>query len=559
MLMPRRSLCHPLVGAAVVVAAIATTAASAQAANLVYWTNSFSDEISYAHLDGSGEGGELNTTGATGGGVAVLFFGVAIDPAAGKLYWANTSKNKISYANLDGSGGGDLETTGASVEEPTGVAIDPVLGRIYWANASSNKISYAKLDGSGGGDLATTGAHVNNPGGVAIDPASGTIYWANFMGNEISYANLDGSGGGGNLSTTGGEVNKPMGVAIDDTAGKIYWANREAGISYAHLDGSGGGNLVTTGANVEGPTGVAIDPAAGKIYWATFSGKKIAYANLDGSGGGGNLNTTGATPTGAFTFPALLKAPSATGAPTITGASTQGSLLSCSQGSWAADLFSDFLFQAPRSYAYAWQLNGADIPGASGATLTAFQPGLYRCRVTATNQAGSTAQTSSQVQISSSEGGSQQGRVALVSSPLATIAKLTGLSETNRTFAPASASTPLTGLTAKRHHNRGTTFSFTLDQAATVTVQIQRKGSGRLVHHACVPASKTTRRKPKCPLYTTAATLARTGHAGLNKLAFTGRIGRKALKPGDYQAVFTATHPAGSSTAQAIAFVLLAR
>jgi hypothetical protein len=462
---------------AVAAASVVAAAAPALAADRVYWTNAFSDQISHANLDGPGEGGQLSIAGATPGGTGVFFFGVAIDPAAGRLYWANQTKDKISYTNLDGSGGGDLETVGATVEAPTGVAIDPNTGRIYWANYHG--ISYANLDGSGGGDLETTGATVNDPSGVAIDPAAGRIYWANFLGSSIS------------------------------------------------------------------------------------------YANLDGSGEGGDLSTTGATATGAFTFPALLKAPGAAGAPTITGNSTPGSLLSCSQGSWAADLFSDFLFQAPYSYAYTWQLNGADIPGAGATSFTATRPGLYSCRVTATNQAGSTPQTSAQLQVISSQGGSQQNgsqqgasqgsSSQLVSTTVAAIAKLTGLSETNAIFAPARASTTLNGQTAKRHRSHGTTFSFSLDQAATVTVQIQRKGVGRRVRHTCKPAGKSLRRKPKCTLYTTATTLKRTGHAGLNKLAFTGRIGGKALKPGSYQAVFEATNAAGTSRAQAIAFVVVAR
>ena len=42
-------------------------------------------------------------------------------------------------------------------------------------------------------------------------------------------------------------------------------------------------------------------------------------------------------------------------------------------------------------------------------------------------------------------------------------------------------------------------------------------------------------------------------------LAFSGRIADKALKPGQYQAVFTANDAAGSSIARAIAFAIVAR
>ena len=53
-----------------------------------------------------------------------------------------------------------------------------------------------------------------------------------------------------------------------------------------------------------------------------------------------------------------------------------------------------FLFRAPRSFAYAWSRDGAALEGAATSSLTATEPGAYSCQVTATNQAGSTTQTS---------------------------------------------------------------------------------------------------------------------------------------------------------------------
>jgi DNA-binding beta-propeller fold protein YncE len=381
-------------------------ARAARAASRVYWSNAGGGRISYANIDGSG-GGDLSTTGASGG-TGFDFFGMAIDVAAGRVYWADTNfghptESTVSFANLDGSGGGDLNTIGAAVEEPLGVAVDPGANRVYWANAFGNKISYANLDGSGGGDLSTIGATVNEPIGVAIDRATGRIYWANANADDFGWAALDGSGGGTIEITGPATVNKPEGVAIDPAAGRIYWANRfGAKISWADLDGSGGGDLNTGSATVEEPVGVAVDPAAGEIYWANFAGgvdKTISRAALDGSGGE-DLAIAGATETGAFAFPALLETPSGTVAPAVSGTPRVGSTLSCSQGSWAADVNSAFLFRVPSSFDYAWQLNGADVPGASGATIAATQAGSYSCRVTATNQAGSSAQTSAALAVS---------------------------------------------------------------------------------------------------------------------------------------------------------------
>ncbi len=192
-------------------------------------------------------------------------------------------------------------------------------------------------------------------------------------------------------------------MAIDPAAGRLYWANRGAAkISWANLDGSGGGDVNTGAATVDEPVGVAVDPRAGEIYWANYAGgvdKTISRAALDGSGGA-DLAIAGATETGAFAFPALLETPSGTLAPVVSGSPRVGSTLTCSQGSWAADLNSAFLFQIPRTFDYAWQRDGADIAGASGPTIAASQAGSYSCRVTATNQAGSSAQTSAAFAVS---------------------------------------------------------------------------------------------------------------------------------------------------------------
>jgi len=277
--------------------------------------------------------------------------------------------------------------------KPHGLAIDPAAGRIYWAN-DNNTISYANLDGSGGGQLDISGATPDSPYGAAIDPAGGRIYWANRGTNTISYTNLDGSGGGGELDTSGATLNDPHGVVIDPAGGRVYAANVGNTISYANLDGSGGGGqLNLSGADEAGGVGLGIDPTTGRIYWGNLADWQISYANLDGSGGGGILNISGAGPNQPR-FVALLRAPSGTGPTQIAGGSTEGSVLTCSSGAWAPDVLDSFFYRAPRSLAYQWSRNGADIAGATDTSYTAFVPGDYRCRVTATNDAGSTSQTS---------------------------------------------------------------------------------------------------------------------------------------------------------------------
>jgi low density lipoprotein receptor-related protein 5/6 len=376
-------------GTAALLAAL--LAPSALGADRVYWTNPSNRTISFANLDGSGGGGQLSTAGAAVDAPQ----GIAVDPAGGRIYWSDATENKISFARLEGSGGGgELAVGGASVDNPRGVAIDPAERRIYWANVGDDTISFASLDGSGGGQLSTAGATVANPQGVALDLAAGRIYWANSGNDTISFASLDGSGGG-QLSTAGATPAGPLGVAIDPTAGRIIWSNfANDTISFADLDGSGGGGQISTaGATVVDPEGVAIDPTAGRIYWANVANDTISFANLDGSGGGAQLSTAGANPQSPA-FLVLVRAPVGTGAPAVSGGGEIGQELTCDQGSWAPDLPGSFLYRSARSYAHQWRVDGSEIVGATEATYTPASPGDYSCRVTATNGAGSTAQTS---------------------------------------------------------------------------------------------------------------------------------------------------------------------
>ena len=298
--------------------------------------------------------------------------------ASDRVYWANdNSPNRISFANLDGSGGDDLNTRGATSGEPRGVAITwrrerstgrtraatgspsptsteavgrrpqhrgrhggpperrggvPGGGKIYWANEFGDRISFTNLDNTGGGDLRTTGATVNVPIGPAVDPEAGRIYWANANPEDkISFANLDGSGGA-DLNTTGATVDNPHGVAVDPVTARIYWANVWGdSISYANLNGAGGGDLNTNGATVSSPVGVAIDPSARKIYWGNEAGNKISFANLDGQLAAATLSRPAQRPR-VHGPPRCSLTPSGSGVPTITGGSTAGSVLTCSQG-----------------------------------------------------------------------------------------------------------------------------------------------------------------------------------------------------------------------------------
>jgi hypothetical protein len=498
------------------------TVDSAQAADRVYWGGYGANDpkISFANVNGTG-GADLKSTGAT----IEEPLGLAIDAASGRVYWANDAAPKISFANLDGSGGGgDLNTTGATTNPLAGIAVHPAAGKIYWANVTPDTISFANLDGSGGGgDLNTGGATVDSAFGLTIDPAANRIYWPNRFAGTINFANLDGSGGGGQLNTTGATIDHPVGVAIDPVAGRIYWANEEVDkISFARLDGSGGNDLDTGGATVNRPYGVAIDPVAGRVYWANEDGNKISFAKLDGSGGGEDLITAGATVDGPA-FPALLEAPSGVGAPVITGGSAPGSALACSQGSWASDLLGSFLYRAPQNFAYEWSREGATVAVAGGSSYTPPTVGDYRCKVSASNAAGSASQTSAPHAV--------------------LIADVSRFGISPRSFR-AAGSGP-SALPSKRMKQRkpGAKVSFVLNEAASVGFKVKQRLPGRQGRGGrCVKRRPGNRNKRKCiRAVTLRGGFIRAGIAGRNSFKFSGRLGGRKLRPGRYLLVATPT------------------
>ena len=378
----RRMYRGTIFGGALALLACATAwfASAAFASDSIYWTN-------YTDPGGAVRVGDLGGSGARSLFSEANPQGIAIDPATGKIYWADATTGAIRVANLDGTGARNLYT-GEST--PSGVAIDPSAGLIYWADSVSRtgSIRVGNLDGSGARTLFAAESY---PVGVAIDPAAGKIYWGSYDTFKIRVGNLDGTGAS-DLFT--GE-NYPTGLAIDPAAGKLYWTNEFAGtIRVGNLDGTDAGDLYTGEAS--GVGGLAIDPAANKIYWGDFSGGTVRVGSLDGTAPAQTIYAGESDPW----FVALVRAPLGTSAPQVTGGGPVGQSLSCSAGSWAADLLSGFLYRTPQSIAYQWTVGGAPIAGATTSSVLANSPGEYQCEVIATNAAGSTTQTSAATPIS---------------------------------------------------------------------------------------------------------------------------------------------------------------
>jgi len=106
----------------------------------------------------------------------------------------------------------------------------------------------------------------------------------------------------------------------------------------------------------------------------------------------------------------------------------------------------------------------------------------------------------------------------------------------------------------------GTAFRFTLNARANVGIAIERKTRGRKVGRQCRRATRKLRKKKACVRWVKAGALRRNGTAaGRRSVAFSGRIGRRALKPGAYRAVIKASNAAGSSKPVTVTFTVVRR
>ncbi len=113
--------------------------------------------------------------------------------------------------------------------------------------------------------------------------------------------------------------------------------------------------------------------------------------------------------------------------------------------------------------------------------------------------------------------------------------------------------------TERRHTPVGTTFGFTLDQAATVDIELTHQIAGRSVRGACVAKNHRNSRAAVCARAVHEGDLIRAGHSGKNVVRFAGRVPRgRRLAPGRHVAGIIARDTAGQATSPVgLAFTIL--
>jgi len=90
----------------------------------------------------------------------------------------------------------------------------------------------------------------------------------------------------------------------------------------------------------------------------------------------------------------------------------------------------------------------------------------------------------------------------------------------------------------------GSKLSFSLSEAATLKLTITGGAAGKRVRGGCVKPTRTNRRASSCLRTVTLGSVSKSVAEGSNSLKFSGRVDRKALKPGAYTASLLATDAA---------------
>jgi len=185
--------------------------------------------------------------------------------------------------------------------------------------------------------------------------------------------------------------------------------------------------------------------------------------------------------------------------------------------------------------ATVWSFGDGGTATGATATHAYARGGTYTATVTAVDALGNAVSQSGTVQVGTPPG------------PAIAAPRLTNASLTYRRFRVGRRSTPLRGTAQAAARRRasavpvGTTFRFTLDHPANVRIGFARQTRGvRNRAGDCVRPSRRLAGRRRCRLFVPDGTLVRSASQGAIRVPFSGRVGRRALRPGRYRAGLTA-------------------
>jgi DNA-binding beta-propeller fold protein YncE len=492
---------------------------------------------------------------------------IAVSPDGRSVYVTNHKGGNVSQYDVGAGGRLSAKATETVPAEggPSGVAVSPDGKSVYVANQETGTVSQYDV-GAGGALSAKTPASVpsgKSPAGVAVSPDGHSVYVANYTGGEGpgSVSQYD-VGAGGLLSPksppTVPSALKPKRIAVSPDGRSAYVTGGEVNGSVSQYDAGAGGALsAKTPAQVPAgaePVGIALTPDGRSLYTANLHGYLAQFGV--GAGGAISAKTPEFVSTGLGTelsglallpdqgpIAAFSAVPASAGSPTAF----DGSSSTDPDGSVAR---------------YDWSFgDGASAANAGSRPAHDYaSAGSYIVDLTVIDDAGCSTAFVFTGQTAYCNGSPQASKTITINVPAAPASTsgppaITAASLTNTRFRVGSKATAISARSAPV----GTTIRFTLSVAANVQITITRSAGGLRRGHKCLAPTLRLRRahaKP-CTRALTVGRLTRNEPKGADRVAFSGRIGRRALAPRAYHAVLSASDASGRSKAVTLGFTVV--
>ena len=450
-----------------------------------------------AHDVATGTGSNCGAVGIAPGGNGRMYFTLPTDGVC------SGNVNQVGYVNDDGSG---TATKGGAV------------GRAFDLVVSGGKVFVPDFDGNVVRRLSaelvtesTVSTGSGSPHSVAPDGA-GNIWTSLNSGGRLARfpaGQVDGSATG--VTPTGGTLANPSGLTLGPD-GAMYVA------------GGGSANLVRVGAGDQfsffampgGGAPFTVSAGPDQDLWMTDGARPRLLRFVDGA----PRAVTGEA-----------------SAITVDGAALAGQV--DPRGNDTQVVFDYGTTATYGQTAAAGSVPAGAMPTAVQGQLTGLAPNTtYHYRVRATNALGEVA-------------GADRTFTTL---PDTTAPTFASARLTNTRFAVDPKGVAET-LVKSAKPKRGTTFVYALSEAARVLYRIEQRAAGRRVGTRCRAPSRSNRTRPRCTRLVRIGLFAHASLAGQTRRKFSGKIGRRSLRPGSYRATLTATDVAGNkSSAKVLSF-----
>jgi len=494
-------------------------------------------------------------------------WGVVITPNDRTAYVSVTEADEVVPINLATNTPGTPIPVGLRPEK---LAITPDGSTVYVPNENGDTVTPISVATNTAGTPIPVGKH---PSTIAITPDGRTAYVTDEGEGKVSTINLS-------TNTTGTTIavgKEPEGIAITPDGRTAYVANYESGdVTPIDVATNTPGTPIPVGTD---PEGLAITPNGGTVYVSNFGSQNVTPIDVATNTPGTPIPLT-SKPAGIAIAPSgktawvgswvgesvtpINLATNAPGAPLVLGGEPSALAVEPDQGPTAAFSVSPEPAGAATSFdgsasagppsgvaAYAWTFG--DGSSASGATATVSHvyaaPGTYTATLAVTDNEGCSASLvfTGQTAYCSPVATTTVSHTVTVPTPAPVPPTLSAVHQSASRWREGHA---LPRISRRRRPPRGTTFSFTLNEQASVRLAFTRAVGGRRLGHRCVTPGTRNRGHARCRRTSTAGVLTFGGHAGVNRVAFEGRLSRaRKLRPGRYDLLVTATDSAGQTSA----------